>query len=71
MKENLTIMKCNHVKFLNSAAKKLRSCQTSLSEKLVLLNDQILIQTEKTFSFASIRRQLESMYSQLDFKRLL
>ena len=71
VKENLAIMKCNHVEFSNSAAKKSRNCQTPLSEKSVLLNGQILIQTEKTFSLTSIRRQLESMYSQLSFKRLL
>ena len=47
VKENLAVMKCNYIEFLNLAAKKLRSYQTPLSEKSVLLNDQILIQTEK------------------------
>src|SRR5436305_5830734 len=38
VKRNLAVIKCNHVKFSNSATKKLRSCQTPLSEKSVLLN---------------------------------
>src|SRR5688500_920089 len=61
VEKNPAVMKCNHVEFSNSVTRKSRSCQAILSEKSVLLNGQILIQAEKTFPLANIRKQLESM----------
>jgi hypothetical protein len=69
--ENPAVMKCNHVEFPNSTARRLRQCQTPLSEKLPLLNDRIIIRPEKIFPFASIRKQLESMYCRPGFEKKL
>ena len=49
VKENLAVIKCNHIEFLNLVTRKSRSYQMPLSEKSVLFNNQILIQTENFF----------------------
>jgi len=69
--ENLAVMKCSHVEFPNSTARRLNRCHTSLSEKLTLLNGHISIWSEKIFPFANIRNQLASMYCRPDFEKIL
>jgi hypothetical protein len=68
---NLTIMKCNHVEFPNSTSRRLKQYQTALTEKSTLLQNRIKLQAEKIFSFASIKKQLASMYSWPEFKQNL
>ncbi|PKK40762.1 hypothetical protein RhiirC2_805360, partial [Rhizophagus irregularis] len=68
---NLTVMKCNHIKFPNSTSRRLKQCQTPLAERSTLLHGRIKIRSEKIFPFASIRNQLASMYCQLGFERNL
>ena len=68
---NLAIMKCNHVEFPNSKAKKSKQCQAPLSEKSSLLHGRISIRSEKIFPFASIIKQLTSMYCRHGFEKNL
>jgi len=68
---NLTVMKCNHVEFPNSTSRRSKQCQTPLSEQSTLLHGRISIRSEKIFPFASIRRQLASMYCRPEFEKSL
>jgi len=68
---NLTVMKCNHIEFPNLTSRRSKQCQMPLSEQSTLLHSRISICSEKIFSFASIRRQLASMYCQSGFKKSL
>ena len=65
--ETLTIMKCNHVEFPNSARRRLHFCNTPLSQQ----TDSLTIQPELIFPFARIRQQLINMYRRQDFEKSL
>ena len=65
--ETLTIMKCNHVEFPNSARRRLRFCNTPLSQQI----DSLTIQPELIFPFAGIRQQLITMYRRQGFEKSL
>src|SRR6266542_713773 len=67
--KNLMIMKCNHIEFPNLTSRRSKQCQIPLSEQSMLLHGCISICSEKIFSFASIRRQLASMYCKHGFKK--
>jgi hypothetical protein len=64
-------MKCSHVEFPNSISRRLKQYQMALTKKLTLLQNRIKLQAEKIFPFASIRKQLASMYSQPGFEQNL
>ena len=64
-------MKYNHIEFSNSKVKKSIRCQMPLSEKSLLLHGRISIRSEKIFPFASIRKQLASMYYRAGFEKNL
>jgi hypothetical protein len=68
---DLTVMKCSHVEFPNSTSRRLKQCQTALTEQSTLLQNRIKLQAEKIFPFASIRKQLASMYSRPGFEQNL
>jgi hypothetical protein len=69
--ERLAIMKCSHVVFPNSITRRLKMCQTPLSQQTTLLNSQISIKPELIFPFVSIKQQLEVMYYQPNFENSL
>ena len=68
---NLSVMRCHHVEFPNSTTWKTKLCQTPLSQKITLLNNEVKIQPELIFPLASIRQQLEAMYYQPGFESSL
>src|SRR5277367_2799306 len=55
--ENLSVMKCRHVEFSNSATHRLKLCQTPLSRQIRLLNNKIN-RYEMIYPFAGIQQQL-------------
>ena len=69
--ENLSVMRCHHVEFPNLTTQKTKLCQTPLSQKMTLLNDEVKIQPELIFPLVSIKQQLEIMYYQPGFKSYL
>ena len=67
----ISTMKCTHVEFPNSATKRKKICNTTLSTKSKLLNGSITNRPELIFSFATIRQQLADMYQQPGFENNL
>src|SRR4051812_30207642 len=65
-----TVMKCQHVEFPNSSIRKIRFCNTPLSQKIVSTN-RTLIQPNLIFPFFGIRQQLTSMYLRPNFETSL
>src|SRR5262249_25461129 len=75
--ERLSIMKCNHVefpnssarrsRFPNSSARRSRLCNTPLSRKM----DDSHIQPELIFPFGGIQEQLAGMFRRKGFKNSL
>ncbi len=63
-------MKCRHVEFPNSTTRKLRLCQTPLSQQTRLSNG-ISIKPELIFLFVSVRQQLEALYRRPGFESSL
>ena len=68
---NLEVMKCRHIKFPNSTARRSKLCQTPLSQKVMLLNNRISIKPELIYPFAGIRQQLATMYRRPNFEKSL
>ena len=66
--ENLSIMRCNHIEFLNSSSRRLRPCDMPLSRKPY---NSGLIQPELIFPFAGIREQLAAMFRRKGFENSL
>ena len=69
--ENLNVMRCHHVEFSNLTTWKTKLCQTPLSQKMTLLNDEVKIQPELIFLLVSIKQQLEAMYCWPEFESSL
>ena len=69
-KEHNTIMKCSHVEFPNSAARRSKQCQTPLGKK-ISLNNSISIVPELIYPVSSIQQQLSSMFKRPGFEELL
>jgi hypothetical protein len=68
---NLSVMRCRHIEFPNSTTRKTKLCETPLSQKIALLNDEVKIRPELIFPLASIRQQLEAMYCRPGFESYL
>ena len=68
--ETRAIMKCQHIEFPNSTARRLRWCQVSLSEQTPSIN-KIKTKSILVFSFAGIRQQLIKLYNWLGFENSL
>lgn len=68
---NLSVMRCRHIEFPNSTTRKTKLCETPLSQKIALLNDEVKIRPELLFPLASIRQQLEAMYCRPGFESYL
>ena len=66
--ENLAIMKCQHVEYLNSSRRQI--CQNSLSHQIRLLN-RVSIQSEMIYPFSTICQQLAILYLQPEFEKSL
>ncbi|GBC01436.1 hypothetical protein RclHR1_41930001 [Rhizophagus clarus] len=62
-------MKCRHVKFPNSATKRLKQCHTPL-EKKISLNNSISIVPELIYPISSIQQQLSNIYDGQIWKNL-
>ena len=65
---NLTIMKCQHVKYPNFSRRQI--CQNSLSHQIRLLN-RVSIQSEMIYPFSTICQQLAILYLQPEFEKSL
>src|SRR6185437_8464591 len=66
--ETLSIMRCNHIEFLNSSSRRLKPCDIPLSRK----PDYVaIIQPELAFSYAGIREQLATMFCRKGFENSL
>ena len=61
----------HHVEFLNSATKRKKICNTTLSTKSKLLNGNITNRPELIFPFVTIRQQLADIYQQPGFENNL
>jgi hypothetical protein len=70
MGETRAIMKCQHIEFPNSKARRLRQCQASLSERTPANND-IKTKSILVFPFAGIRQQLIALYNRPGFENSL
>ena len=66
--DTLSIMKCNHVEFLNSSIRRLRPCNTPLSRKM---DNSNFFQPKLIHPFASIREQLGVMFRRQGFENHL
>ncbi|CAB4423723.1 unnamed protein product [Rhizophagus irregularis] len=62
--DSIGIIRCNHIKFPNSASQRAKSCQTVLAKREVK-------KPELIYLFVPIHQQLETLYRQPYFKRLL
>jgi len=63
----LSIMKCVHVEFPNSATRR-KYCNTPLSTQSKLSNGSIINRPELIFPYATIRQQIAQMYQNQDFE---
>src|SRR4051812_46774978 len=63
-------MKCQHIEFPNSKARRLRQCQASLSEQIPAINE-IKTKSILVFPFAGIRQQLITIYNRPGFESSL
>ncbi|GET64913.1 uncharacterized protein LOC114460739 [Rhizophagus irregularis DAOM 181602=DAOM 197198] len=62
--DSISIIRCSHVKFPNSASRRTKSCQTVLAEREVK-------KPELIYPFVPIHQQLEALYRRPHFERLL
>src|SRR5436190_23760773 len=66
--KTLSIIRCNHIKFLNSSSRRLKPCDIPLSRKLDYIG---IIQPELVFPYAGIREQLAIIFCRKGFKNSL
>src|SRR5271155_1513362 len=61
-KNQILIMKCTYIEFLNLVTRRKNICNINLSKQLKLLNGSIVNQLELIFPYTTIRQQLAVMY---------